>query len=219
MSGAQVLPDRVIVAWDLDETIADLMPATRDAWVGAGGSALAFSKLPFDFLKDPTVEPELRAFVSRLWADAAFWRDLPPSPLYPVFLEALTMPDLEHVIVTSPWRGAFGACVQGKHEWCEKHAPGVPVIFAKRKEFIEADVFIDDRLENHRARYAFAKRRRGRMPTMGIVPMSEWTPPPPSTVYDPEIPSACWLTSDSVLGALRLIVNAERREQKLPRLR
>lgn len=212
MSGAQVLPDRVIVAWDLDETIADLMPATRDAWVGAGGSALAFAKLPFDFLKDPTVEPELRAFVSRLWADAAFWRDLPPSPLYPVFREALTMPDLEHVIVTSPWRGAFGACVQGKHEWCEKHAPGVPVIFAKRKEFIEADIFVDDRVENHIARVAFA-HRRGRVSRMGVVPVSEWTTP--KAEVEGDVRGVSWRQAGELPLFLRYAINCERRAQGL----
>lgn len=166
-------PKPLIVAWDLDETIADLMGATERAWASAGHPDVDFHRLPFDFTHNEQTDPLIRSFVLELWSRADFWASLPTTPLYSDF-ERLTGIG-EHVIVTSPWKHAIGPCVDGKQRWINTHAAGARVIYTSAKEHVDADILIDDRLEKLAAALDQAEERGREL--LAIMPIHRWNEP------------------------------------------
>lgn len=154
----------LILAVDMDGVLANLIAFTVQRAQEEG--FLSFQEdhvKSHAFLSDPDMNPQLKKFIRKLWGQKSTWEQLPPHPLVAALRELQNDPNIELLIVTSPWStdGSLGMCIDAKREWLNAQDL-VPrgIFFTARplgvfsqanadrglpsKHLVKADIFIDD---------------------------------------------------------------------------
>lgn len=125
--------------FDLDGTMADFDGALRKELEAIAGP----NDPPIPVMFGDSELPWMKARRRLVKAKPGFWRNLPRLELgFHILDIAKSLGFSNYVLSKGPT--SLSSAWTEKHEWCQKHVPGLPVFLADQKDMVYGKVLVDD---------------------------------------------------------------------------